>query len=281
MTGIPDDWVSTQDGTKLAVWSEPGTRLPQILLVHGLASNARLWDGVAVHLGATGHGTLQLDLRGHGMSEKPDRGYDFPTMCSDLAAVIAAMMQPPVVVAGQSFGGNLAIELATRSPELVSSIVCVDGGFIDLAQKFETWEACLAALTPPPLSHLSAASLGEAAAELYSGWRSEAIAAQLANLEEAEDGSIRRRLPLAHHLSILRAMFDQDPLAVAESCQQPVLLIAADDDTSGKRDQVSAFVKRLARSRELWLRGHHDLHAEQPASVVELIERALKDGFLR
>lgn len=281
MTGIPHEWLHSPDGTRLAVWKASGSRFPQLLLVHGLASNARLWDAVVMHLNGSGHGAVQIDLRGHGVSDKPDSGYDFATMSSDLAGVISEIMQPPVIAVGQSFGGNLVMELATRKPELVSSIVCVDGGFIDLAQRFGTWEATVAALTPPALDHLNAASLSEAAAELYAGWPPEAIAAQLANLEEAEDGSIRRRLSLAHHLSILRAMFEQDPLAVAERCQQPVLLIAADDDTPGKKDQVSAFVKRLAQGREVWRQGHHDLHAEQPGSVVEVIERALTEGFLR
>ncbi|HJU51211.1 MAG TPA: alpha/beta fold hydrolase, partial [Acidimicrobiia bacterium] len=206
MTGSAQKWFQIPDGTRLAIWQEPGARRPEILLVHGLASNARLWDAVVMHLNASGYGTLQIDLRGHGISDKPDSGYDFATLSSDLASVISEMMRPPVIAVGQSFGGNLVMELATRSSGLVSSIVCVDGGFIDLSERFGTWEACLAALTPPPLDHLSAASLDEAAAELYAGWSPAAIAAQLANLEEAEDGSMRRRLPLEHHLSILRAM---------------------------------------------------------------------------
>lgn len=281
MTGIPHEWLHSPDGTRLAVWKASGSRFPQLLLVHGLASNARLWDAVVGHLNASGYGTVQVDLRGHGVSDKPDAGYDFATMSADLAAIISEMMGPPVIAVGQSFGGNLVMELAARKPELISSIVCVDGGFIDLAQRFGTWEATVAALTPPPLDHLNAASLAEAAAELYAGWPPEAIAAQLANLEEAENGSIRRRLSLDHHLSLLRAMFEQDPLDVAERCRQPVLVIAADDDTPGKKDQVSAFVKRLAKGREVWKQGHHDLHAEQPAGVVEVIVRALAEGFLR
>ena len=49
-----------------------GDRLP-VLLVHGLSSNARLWDEVAAALGPdpTGpprHPVLAVDLRGHGTS---------------------------------------------------------------------------------------------------------------------------------------------------------------------------------------------------------------------
>jgi pimeloyl-ACP methyl ester carboxylesterase len=276
-----NEWHGTADSTRLAIWKHGGGRSPQILLVHGLASNTRLWDGVAAHLNASEYGTVQVDLRGHGLSDKPERGYDFDTMSRDLAGLVEATMEGPVLAVGQSFGGNLVLELATRYPSIVSSIVCVDGGFIDLATQFASWEECVAALTPPPLTHLTADSLAEAAAELYSGWPPDAISAQLANLEEAPDGSIRRRLSLPNHLSLLEAMYQQGPLELAAACRAPVMVIAADDEVPGKKDFVAAFVKRLRRGREIWLRGHHDLHAEQPGNVAEAIERGLREGFLK
>ena len=36
------------------------------VLVHGLASNARTWDGVAAELTASGHPVVSIDQRGHG-----------------------------------------------------------------------------------------------------------------------------------------------------------------------------------------------------------------------
>src|SRR5262245_45473360 len=46
------------------------------VLVHGLASNLRLWDGVAEHLLSRGHTVVALDQRGHGRSDAPESGYD-------------------------------------------------------------------------------------------------------------------------------------------------------------------------------------------------------------
>ena len=46
------------------------------VLTHGLASNARLWDGVARRLAEAGHRVVTVDQRGHGQSSKPDDGYD-------------------------------------------------------------------------------------------------------------------------------------------------------------------------------------------------------------
>ncbi len=58
------------------------------LLVHGLASNARLWDGVGRHLAGLGHRVVAVDQRGHGQSSKPDDGYDMTTVADDLALLI-------------------------------------------------------------------------------------------------------------------------------------------------------------------------------------------------
>jgi len=53
------------------------------LLVHGLASNARLWDGVGRHLAGLGHRVVAIDQRGHGQSSKPDDGYDMATVAGE------------------------------------------------------------------------------------------------------------------------------------------------------------------------------------------------------
>ena len=69
--------VTVADGVRLHVRHWPGEpdRTP-FLLVHGLSSNARLWDGVATRLAAAGYPAYAVDLRSHGESERPPDGYD-------------------------------------------------------------------------------------------------------------------------------------------------------------------------------------------------------------
>ena len=83
--------VTVADGVSLhvATWDR-GSGVPY-LLVHGLSSNCRTWEGVAGHLADRGHPVAAVDLRGHGQSDKPDDGYDFTTLCSDLVAVLDAI----------------------------------------------------------------------------------------------------------------------------------------------------------------------------------------------
>src|SRR5438093_12616392 len=95
------------------------------VLVHGLASNARLWDGVAEHLHAADHTVIAIDQRGHGRSDAPDTGYDLDTAVADLLALIGVLGLDRPVLAGQSWGGNVVLELAWRRPAAVRGIACV------------------------------------------------------------------------------------------------------------------------------------------------------------
>src|SRR5262249_809727 len=125
-----------------------------VLLVHGLASNAHLWDGVSEHLAKAGHPVAAVDQRGHGRSSKPDAGYDFPTLTADLLLLLDALHWTGAGapwVAGQSWGANVVMELAVLCPESTTGLVLVDGGSIELASRFADWATCAAALAPPRL----------------------------------------------------------------------------------------------------------------------------------
>ena len=82
--------VDTLNGVNLrtVTWGKPEThKQAPIVLVHGLASNAMLWEGAALALCALGHLVTAVDLRGHGLSEKPESGYDMQTVTQDLAEI--------------------------------------------------------------------------------------------------------------------------------------------------------------------------------------------------
>ncbi|MEX0699517.1 MAG: alpha/beta fold hydrolase, partial [Acidimicrobiia bacterium] len=175
-------WVEVSDGPRLATWTWQAGQ-PTWLLVHGLASNARLWDGMANILSSLGQTVISVDQRGHGLSDRPEGGYDFATISSDLAAVIDNMVDPPVIAVGQSWGANVVLDLAARRPDLVSSVVGIDGGFIELSASFEDWESASATLRPPDLPPITWAAATEQAESFYPGFPPDGVLAQLANLE--------------------------------------------------------------------------------------------------
>ena len=99
-----DDVATLPGGPRLALSRTDGERRP-LLLVHGLASNARTWDGVAATLAAAGHEVVALDQRGHGRSEQAADGYSTAQCAADLVQLIELLGftgERAPVVAGQS-----------------------------------------------------------------------------------------------------------------------------------------------------------------------------------
>src|SRR5690242_10169745 len=162
---VTDARVPVADGVHLHVRRWPGDRRP-FLLVHGLSSNARLWDGVAAELSAAGHPVHAVDLRSHGDSDAPPEGYDTATAADDLAALGLT----GVVAVGQSWGGNVVVSLAAKHPEVVAALALIDGGWLDLTQSFPTWEAAEAALRPPDIEGLPASELRRYLRENHPDW---------------------------------------------------------------------------------------------------------------
>jgi pimeloyl-ACP methyl ester carboxylesterase len=80
-----------------------------IALLHGLASQAHIWDLVAPKL-AEQRRVVALDQRGHGLSDKPDDGYDFASVAADLGRFLDAEGFDRSVLVGHSWGGNVALE---------------------------------------------------------------------------------------------------------------------------------------------------------------------------
>jgi len=249
------------------------------VLTHGLASNARLWDGVARRLAAAGHDVVTVDQRGHGQSSKPDDGYGVANCADDLALLIDALDLDQPAVAGQSWGGNVVLELGHRHPDAVDQIACVDGGFIDLRSKFPEWDDCAAALAPPRLAGTPVEKMRGWIEASATDWPEEGRAGTMANFELRSDGTIAPWLTFERHLKVLRGLWEHTPSAVYPDVEIPTLLIPADTGdlawSSSKRHAVDHALDTLQRGRAHWFSpAHHDVHAQQPEAVADLLHEA-------
>lgn len=270
------------DGVMLSAipWNLDGRRAP-VLLVHGLASNARLWDGVAADLAERGHPVLAVDQRGHGLSSKPDDGYDFATITRDLHRLMERMgwAQRRPVVAGQSWGGNVVLDLAAGQGDGLGAVVLVDGGTIELKDRFADWPTAEAALAPPPLAGTPRDQIEAWVRAAHPDWPEVAVQGTLANMEVLEDGTVRPWLSRSHHMTILRHLWEHSPRSLYPRVSAAVVLVMADDGANprwmaGKKAEVGWALAGLARAEAHWIEGDHDLHAQHPARIAELVHKA-------
>ena len=294
-------WIPVADGVDLAadVWlpeaptggapppvgrptAEAPTGAP-FLLVHGLASNARMWDGVAAGLASAGHEAVTVDLRGHGRSSKPDGPYDVPTVADDLAVLIEKLGLDRPIAAGQSWGGNVVLELAARHPGAVRGIVCVDGGWFEPSRDFADWDACRAALAPPRLAGRRLAEVEGFVRATHPDWPESGIEGVLANFEVLPDGTVAPWLTYDRHISVLRGMWEHHPSRVYADLAVPVLLVPADGGgdewTARKRRDVAAAAAAIPDARVRWFVGDHDIHAQHPAELAIVMHEMTTDGF--
>lgn len=232
---------------------------PPVLLVHGLASNCRTWAAVGERLHRLGHPVAAVDLRGHGRSDKPSGGYDFVTLGDDLLAALDALAWDRAVVAGQSTGGNLAVDLAHRRPDRVVAVVGVDGGTIELQDRWPDWDRCAADLAPPPLAGLPVAGMVARLRRAHPAWDEAGVEATLANLEVLDDGTVRPWLTRDRHLMILRALWEHRPSKVVPDLLVPLrLLLVGGADAWPDHDLDVR-----------WFPGaDHDLHVQLPDEVA-------------
>ncbi|HEV2759540.1 MAG TPA: alpha/beta hydrolase [Acidimicrobiales bacterium] len=270
--------VLVDDGVELEVDTWDGAEAAPFLLVHGLASNRRLWEGVAARLHELGHPVASVDLRGHGRSDKPDQGYDFSTMGADLMKVVdAAGFHRPVLV-GQSTGGNIVVDLAERVPERVRGVAGIDGGALELARQWPDWEECKAALTPPPLAGSLAESVEARLRRAHPDWSDWGIEVSMANFEHLPDGTIRPWLTLERHLRILRALWEHHPSVVIPKLEVDVLLVMADTGdewAEHKRALADELLAAAPNVRVEWISpGDHDLHVQYPMELADLLHGA-------
>lgn len=97
-----------------------------VFCIHGLTANCRCWDRMASAI-VPSHSVLAMDLRGRGLSDKPETGYSVEHHCRDIESAARNLGLDKIVVMGHSLGAFIAAYLAATRPGLVEKAVLVDG----------------------------------------------------------------------------------------------------------------------------------------------------------
>ena len=120
------------DGVQIH-FTDEGTGTP-VLLLHGFAVNSDLnWrlPGITESL-AREHRVISMDLRGHGLSDKPHRPDLYgEAMARDVIALLDFLEIEKVHLVGYSLGGVITLKLATTQPDRLLSASPLGAGWED------------------------------------------------------------------------------------------------------------------------------------------------------
>jgi pimeloyl-ACP methyl ester carboxylesterase len=131
------------DGVDL-YYEEQGSG-PSVLLIHGNGGVAELWGEIAEGL-APDHRVIVPDRRSFRRSSA-EFPKDIRVHADDMAALLEGLEAAPATVVGWSAGGVIALHLAAKRPELISSLVLLEPAAIarrpsaGLVRAYTKWEA--------------------------------------------------------------------------------------------------------------------------------------------
>jgi 3-oxoadipate enol-lactonase len=126
-TTASSDTFTTSDQTTIAFTRHPAPRpgAPRLVLVHSLALDRHVWDGVVPQLVPHAE-VLTYDCRGHGHSDRKPGRYTAESFADDLAQLLDHLGWNAVTVAGCSMGGCVALAFAARYPGRATALGLID-----------------------------------------------------------------------------------------------------------------------------------------------------------
>ncbi len=105
-------------------YDEAGTG-PVLVLLHSTVCDRRMWDPQWPVLVDAGYRVVRCDFRGYGATPVPQGPHNDADDVVDLLDELGA---GPVAVAGASYGGKVALEIAARWPQRVTALALVCPG---------------------------------------------------------------------------------------------------------------------------------------------------------
>jgi pimeloyl-ACP methyl ester carboxylesterase len=98
---------------------------PAVVLLHGYGETGDMWAPLAEDL-VRDHTVVVPDLRGLGLSSKPDAGFDKKTQAGDVAGVLDALKIDRADLVTHDIGNMVGYAFAVQHPERVRRFVLID-----------------------------------------------------------------------------------------------------------------------------------------------------------
>jgi pimeloyl-ACP methyl ester carboxylesterase len=262
-------------------WGTPGQAL--LIFLHGLASTSQMFDLIAPSFSENYH-VLAIDQRGHGLSDKPDSGYDFETIATDLDELLATMgySHEDIVLVGHSWGAYTVVYYAATRPDHVAKAILLDGGIRVHRNQFPTWEEAQKAMAPPRYANMDADAIKLMIRErwLRDAFRPELEPLALSIYDLSDPAHVHARLSFENHMQIAHNLWSFRSTDYYGHVHCPVLIINA--VAPGKevdpqiRECANQVQDQLMHADVVWMRNTiHDIPWHRPAELVKVIQ-----GFL-
>ena len=246
-----------RDGVEL-FYTEAGSGEPPVLLVHGWTCDHTAMAPLFNYFRRSRR-VVNVDLRGHGESDKPEQDYTMVAFADDLAWMCGELgLEKPIVI-GHSMGGVIAVELAARFPEVPSAVVALDSPICVAAAVLERAKPLLAGLHSSAFRELQSQFIDSMFLPTDNEDRKARIKAGMMNTPQ--------------HVAV--SAFDhvlKDTESAVRACKVPLLVLAAADLLSDL-PRLREACPQVVTGQTVGAGHFHQL--EVPEQITTMIERFL------
>ena len=258
-------------------WAPSGAvSRPAVLLLHGLSSNARYWERIARRL--TSRRLVALDQRSHGLSDAPATGYGMDVLAADAGHAITELGLDRPLVAGHSWGGSIALEVAATLPDLIGGLAIFDGPIMSMSERM-SWEDASRLMQPPLPRYRSYEEAYETSRELRGdAWGDDLRPFVEAGLRREGDAWVLT-LSAPVRLQILEQLYQFRPEVVLAAVEAPLFVGFAGGDVGlrGWKEEGARRVREIRPDAETrWYDSRHDIpliRADEVAADLDALAR--------
>jgi len=258
-------------------WAGAG---PPLVLVHPTGFLGAVWRPIIRRLRTAGFvgRILTFDQRGHGLSSKPDVGYEWPRFVDDAIALFRALGIHDAVGVGHSAGATTLAGLAAREPRRTRRLLMIDPILFDpdLGAVVQGGDNTMAARTRT--RRLVWSSRDELFSsfrtrEPYDTWTDEALRTYVElGTFDRPDGEVELLCPGRIEAQIYQNSASMDVFADLRALEIPVTLVRGEHSLSFPRERAERALGCLRNGRLVTVaRAGHFIPMELPDRTVDLI----------
>jgi haloacetate dehalogenase len=251
-----------------------------LVLLHGLADHALVWSSLGDYLSEQYH-IVAPDMRGHGESSKPDRGYTFTDAIADLEALMEHLGWSSAHVLGHSWTGKVALIWARQHPQRLRSMILVDPIFVwKMPSVMKVTFPLLYRVLPflqgmGPFASYEQALNQARQLNLYQGWSSLQQQVFQAGIEQKPDGCWGSKFTIP-----ARDQIFEDVMRVAgltDSIDIPTLFIQPETGVNRKNWQLKPYKTYLKNLNICQVPGNHWPFLVQPEAFNQTVQAFLQE----
>jgi non-heme chloroperoxidase len=237
-----------------------------VIYLHGYPDSWKSFSSVLPYLPHSIH-AFALSQRGHGNSDRPNKGYDPKTFAADVALFMNQMNLGTAVIVGHSMGATIAQRFALDYPEKTMALVLIGtfSTFIGNEEVAGLYEAVSALDDPVDPNFIEDFQKSTVAKPLDPSFLQTVVSESL-------------KIPARVLKAALAGLLNVNYIKELHAVKQPVLLVWGDQDNLTGRENQEQLLQSIMGARLSVYNGvGHSVHWEEPQRIAREIVEFIND----